>query len=304
MGSVTLNWFSELSLIFLFSGTGKSYIGALIAKAIHIFTQQTILVVCYTNHALDDILTSLLDIGIPEASMVRLGSKSTARTEPLRLRRNQGDSTSRNWPAIKELKGQLEDLRRSVESAFELYSLPKYSLMDILDYLEIEAPQYFKAFRVPESKDGMETTGANSKPIGPDYLLEKWVKGDRPKAEIMKSNPKIWKMAHDDRKHLVRQWSDALQEESIEQLSKYIDEFNGCQQRLQRELNRSEVGGVLRNKRIVGCTTTAAAMYREEIQTFKPDILLAEEAGEILESHVLTSLGPETSQMILIGDHR
>jgi hypothetical protein len=279
----------------------------LIAKAIHNFTQQTILVVCYTNHALDDILTSLLDIGIPEASMVRLGSKSTPRTEPLRLRRNQGDSTSRNWSAVKELKGQLEDLRRSVESAFELYSLPKYALTDILDYLEIGAPQYFKAFRVPESKDGMETTGANSKPIGPDYLLEKWVKGDRPKAfakEIMKSNPNIWKMASDDRKHLVRQWNDALQEESIEQLSKDIDEFNGCQQRLQRELNRSEVGSVLRGKRIVGCTTTAAAMYREEIQTFKPDILLVEEAGEILESHVLTSLGPETSQMILIGDHR
>jgi len=32
-------------------GTGKSFIGALIAKVLHDFTEQTILVVTYTNHA-------------------------------------------------------------------------------------------------------------------------------------------------------------------------------------------------------------------------------------------------------------
>jgi len=33
-------------------------------------------------------------------------------------------------------------------------------------------------------------------------------------------------------------------------------------------------------------------------------IVLVEEAGEILESHILTALGPETQQLILIGDHK
>lgn len=33
------------------SGTGKSFIGALLAKALHQDTNKTILVVCYTNHA-------------------------------------------------------------------------------------------------------------------------------------------------------------------------------------------------------------------------------------------------------------
>lgn len=32
-------------------GTGKSFIGALIAKVLHDFTDKTILVVTYTNHA-------------------------------------------------------------------------------------------------------------------------------------------------------------------------------------------------------------------------------------------------------------
>jgi superfamily I DNA and/or RNA helicase len=40
------------------------------------------------------------------------------------------------------------------------------------------------------------------------------------------------------------------------------------------------------------------------LQCISPGVLLVEEAGEILESHILTALGPETKQMILIGDHK
>lgn len=38
---------------------------------------------CYTNHALDQFLEDLLDIGINQTSIIRLGSKSTLRTRPL-----------------------------------------------------------------------------------------------------------------------------------------------------------------------------------------------------------------------------
>jgi superfamily I DNA and/or RNA helicase len=33
-------------------------------------------------------------------------------------------------------------------------------------------------------------------------------------------------------------------------------------------------------------------------------IVLVEEAGELLEAHVLTSLSPSTKHLILIGDHK
>jgi hypothetical protein len=32
-------------------GTGKSFIGAILAKFIHDYSERTILVVCFTNHA-------------------------------------------------------------------------------------------------------------------------------------------------------------------------------------------------------------------------------------------------------------
>lgn len=63
------------------SGTGKSFIGALTAKILHLFTKKTILVVCFTNYALDQFLEELLEIGIPESTMLRLGNigKATPR---------------------------------------------------------------------------------------------------------------------------------------------------------------------------------------------------------------------------------
>lgn len=55
---------------------------------------------------------------------------------------------------------------------------------------------------------------------------------------------------------------------------------------------------------IIRCTTTAAAKYVQALQSISPGVLVVEEAGEILESHALTALGPKTKQLILIGDHK
>jgi superfamily I DNA and/or RNA helicase len=56
--------------------------------------------------------------------------------------------------------------------------------------------------------------------------------------------------------------------------------------------------------RIIGCTTTGAAKYSSQIRAAAPSIVLVEEAGEILESHVLTAMSSATKQLILIGDHK
>lgn len=61
---------------------------------------------------------------------------------------------------------------------------------------------------------------------------------------------------------------------------------------------------VLSTARIIGCTTTGAALHKETLTAAKPGIVVVEEAGEILEAHVLTSLSPHTKQLVLIGDHK
>jgi len=47
-----------------------------------------------------------------------------------------------------------------------------------------------------------------------------------------------------------------------------------------------------------------AAKYRHLIQIIKPRITIVEEAAEVLESHIVTSLSPGCQHLILIGDHQ
>ena len=50
-------------------------------------------------------------------------------------------------------------------------------------------------------------------------------------------------------------------------------------------------------------TTTGAAKHQGLLAGLGARVALVEEAGEVLEAHILASLSPSTQQLILIGDH-
>jgi AAA domain len=296
------------------AGTGKSFIGALIAKALYRFTSKTILVVCYTNHALDDILEGLLDVGIPPDTMLRLGGKSTARTEPLLLQKQfngHGARTRDQWTTIDMYRRRAEILYKRLENAFNRY-LSEASQREVFSYLKSEEPAFYDAFEVPdrEDSDGMVRVGKGGEEVSATYLLSHWRKGWKAgifERDIRNSNStaiiNIWDMKYHTRLGHFQRWKDTIKQKSIEKFVAVARDYNECLEHLMQAQNDS-LPSILRSKRIVGCTTTAAAKYGDAIRTFNPDVLLVEEAGEILESHILTALGPKTSQMILIGDHK
>lgn len=51
-------------------------------------------------------------------------------------------------------------------------------------------------------------------------------------------------------------------------------------------------------------TTTGAARLQATLQTLKFRIVIVEEAAEVLESHIITSLTSHCAHLILIGDHQ
>ncbi|CAH2048546.1 unnamed protein product, partial [Iphiclides podalirius] len=61
---------------------------------------------------------------------------------------------------------------------------------------------------------------------------------------------------------------------------------------------------VLKNVKVIGMTTTAAARQRKLITSLAPPIVIVEEAAEVLEQHIITSLTRNTRHLILIGDHQ
>ena len=61
---------------------------------------------------------------------------------------------------------------------------------------------------------------------------------------------------------------------------------------------------VMRKTHVVGMTTTGASKYHGILQKLRPKIIIVEEAAEVLESHVVTTLTASTQQIIMIGDHQ
>ncbi len=54
---------------------------------------------------------------------------------------------------------------------------------------------------------------------------------------------------------------------------------------------------------IIGMTTTSAAKNRELIEALRLDTIVVEEAAEVLEAHIITSLTDSVERLVLVGDH-
>ena len=281
----------------------------MLAKAFHDHVNSTILVICYTNHALDQFLEDFLDIGIPPESIVRLGSKSTQRTATLNLS-EQKDCHKRSqasWNVINNLKSEAEEVHRNLANEFQSYKTFSVQWRDILEYLEFSEDAYFyEALSVPESEDDYTRVGRRGRKVGPDYLFDRWSRGFNAGIFAQKIPQKyqgLWAMEPAARQAHVNVWKLSLLQEQVTRICDLAQSFRRCQVRLDEALNEKTTS-ILRQKRVIGCTTTAAAKYVRDIQNASPSVILVEEAGEILESHILTAISSKTEQLVLIGDHK
>ena len=145
-------------------------------KVIHDSTSEKILVVCFTNHALDQFLEDLMDIGIPSTAMVRLGGKSTDRTKPLVIRKQVSGGLDRTqWKQIDTIKGQLELHETRFQDAFSRFRAVNVQKTQLMEYLEFSSEDlpFFDAFTVPKGEENdMTRVGKKGKAMDTFYLLD------------------------------------------------------------------------------------------------------------------------------------
>ncbi|KAI5868688.1 P-loop containing nucleoside triphosphate hydrolase protein [Durotheca rogersii] len=290
-------------------GTGKSLVGALLTKILLDNTDERLLVLSYTNHALDQFAEDLMDIGISPDVIVRLGSKFTSRTESLLLRNQTldvGRKKKTRWELINSLKSDLSSLVKKVDDSLEAHQQP-ISKAQLLMHAELNHRHFYDALEVPEAEDGETGVGRKGGKLTKEYLLENWKDGKGPGAfeKGKKSAPSadVWSMKKEDRMKKIDQWTEEIREESMADLVNSVATFNKTQKVLQIT-RKDKTEQILQSKRIICCTTTAASMFSQEIQAATPGIIVVEEAGEILESHILAAMGPNTKHLIQIGDHK
>ena len=102
---------------------------------------------------------------------------------------------------------------------------------------------------------------------------------------------------------LYKLWLSRAEKHYLQQLQSKQPDYEKALARL-NELSQEEDFHVLQKARVIGMTTTCAARYRRILQRICPKIVLVEEAAEVLEAHIITSLTKGCQHLILIGDHQ
>ena len=266
------------------------------------------LVCCYTNHALDQFLEDLLGQGIPEDDIVRLGSKPSPKTQSMGLAAQAyAYRFSRyDWEDINDMRSSLECHVDSLQNAYSRFIAP-LSPRALLSHLNSTDPTYFEALSVPPADDDMILVGESGRAIGHTYLISRWLNGQD--AGVFRERPNIaaaggvWGLSLEERKTLEARWGGEILEAQMEAILEAGGRYNSHRAPISHKFQES-TRQVLSSKRIIACTTTGAAIYRDAIHLVRPEILVVEEAGEVLECHTLTALSNSTQRMILIGDHK
>ncbi|GKU06754.1 unnamed protein product [Fusarium langsethiae] len=296
----------ELSLVQGPPGTGKSYTGEKIIKVLLNSRKKAklgpILCVCYTNHALDQLLEHLLDDGIK--SIIRMGSRSKSeRLENLNLRAIAKETfltkseKSGLWEADQRIR---EHVNEGQELLQELASCQSWTSVKAL--MSSEYPQQH-AEMFGEDRDGWKTVIHK-----PEMAIHRWLQegrhipGRRPRSlDRLKLAP-LQTLTKDERAILHRHWIESIRDPIINKLARLDLEYKDAVR------HKDEIRGdidlrCLNEADIIGVTTTGLARNMTLLRKLRCKVMLCEEAGEVLEAHILTALLPSIEHAILIGDH-
>ena len=343
----------ELAVIQGPPGTGKTYIGLKIVetllknrsawdrKALALGTSSTIVVVCYTNHALDQFLEEIIKqkgITIDVKTQVRrVGGRSKSQVmkehnintfvrNHLHARGIFGFWRKKNSKIVQQI-GALNDL---LKRGFDPHKVKVYSSL-IGTVIRLVVP--FLATR--SSKEVAHWLGFHS-------LEDSAVKCPYHDAEDARKiaddddedNDDILETFGRDQLHnffeMVAKVEPLTEERAykvVQPPSLTIEPFVGCQlfkyglhvvkRELEEMLNTGKVREeeyedqrrmamlhCLQEADIIGLTTTGAAKYNSLLSEIDAKIVIVEEAAEVLEAHIVSSVSHKTQHLILIGDHK
>jgi len=358
----------EFALIQGPPGTGKTFVGLKVMKALLANaelrgkSQGPILVICFTNHALDQFLEGIFDF---EESVVRIGGRS--QSEKLKDRNlkellYESDAVSRELKKarreltenMRELEAEIaqcltdlkklnlsrEDLSTLCHSQTQLETLySKHKLSDILKVLPdwLETPDLRSLFvqATPPTKQEAGKKGptlnatveveADEEEII-QTTMERMIDEDPDKKEVVAISDDIpisfsdieqldkstrlnitqaydlWDLSKPQRLLLYKIWLKEYKETKGRDLVGLCKNYEQTsEQKAQNDID-SKVA-VLNDAKVIGMTTTGVAKFNKVIHRVQPNIIIVEEAAEVLESHIITALSATTKHLILIGDH-
>ncbi|XP_074653872.1 NFX1-type zinc finger-containing protein 1-like [Tubulanus polymorphus] len=113
----------------------------------------------------------------------------------------------------------------------------------------------------------------------------------------------LWRLPIAERWRMYRSFVQKFIKASNDQSNELQLKYSQAAERMKEITSRTDLM-ILQNSKIIGMTTTGAARCQRLLQEIKPKIVIVEEAAEVLESHIITSLSEGCEHLVLIGDHK
>uniref|UniRef100_A0A914Z141 DNA2/NAM7 helicase helicase domain-containing protein n=1 Tax=Panagrolaimus superbus TaxID=310955 RepID=A0A914Z141_9BILA len=113
----------------------------------------------------------------------------------------------------------------------------------------------------------------------------------------------IWKLSLLSRWSLYQYWISESQKARKREISAAEKQYRHTVKLLNEQKTIVD-GEIMKYAKVIGMTTTGAAKLQSTLRSIKPRIVMAEEAAEVFEAHIVTSLTEACEHLILIGDHK
>ncbi|KAL8365909.1 hypothetical protein RB595_004608 [Gaeumannomyces hyphopodioides] len=296
-------------------GTGKSYLGVKLLQVLLACKQSAdlgpIVVICYTNHALDQFLEHLRAVGIN--GIIRIGGRSRSKD----LDDCNLAEVSRRTPKCRsegqilgKAYSELDEQRRSLGLRLAgLDALRKGPSSRLLKrFLERNHARIHTQF-FPDDQEGFVTVGD---PISV-WLGKRWgpssVATSAAATEELRENlgrratRDVNSLSRSERLLLCQSWLDEIRMEQTDSLYEEIRHTEAQRSHIDavhNEVNRR----VLLSANVIGITTTGLAKDVATLRHLRAKVVICEEAAEVLEPHLISALMPGVEHLIQIGDHQ
>ncbi|PGG95383.1 hypothetical protein AJ79_10093, partial [Helicocarpus griseus UAMH5409] len=298
-------------------GTGKSYLGVQLMRVI-LASKETaslgpVIVVCYTNHALDQFLEHLVETGIER--VIRIGSQS--KSEALKGKNlrivSQGERKTKSEgyelaTMYQELEQKEDYITGILDSLHAVQKKPNW--MNLKDHLERRYPRIHSQFsRFDE--DGFEMVGKDPFDDWINETTQEPFPSSGTAGQATSSALGILCAATQDvhclsvreRRRLLEFWVREIYEDKSDHLFEAVkgaQSLHESMDRIHDEVHRR----VLSTADVIGVTTTGLAKRISVLQRVHCKVIICEEGGEVMEPHMVSALLPSVEHFIQIGDHQ
>ncbi|PWY83340.1 P-loop containing nucleoside triphosphate hydrolase protein, partial [Aspergillus heteromorphus CBS 117.55] len=289
-------------------GTGKSFTGVALIKVLLANGAKEkadlgpIICVCYTNHALDQLLEDLLKQNVTN-QIVRIGSRCKSElVEGYSLRKlvNAPSRTKAEKHSLWELSSDLKDC----QDQFDNLRLQTEGLDANLQwFLRSYHIQHYAQLFGDDGDDGTYIPAQKAK----RNVFQSWVKAGRkskadPRPIETLFETQLEHMTAGERQRIYQHWLETNRAKLHDEVQSIVADQQKTKKRYDNVRNELDLR-CLCEAQVIGVTTSGLARNLKMLKRLRSKVLLCEEAGEVLEAHILTALLPSVEHAILIGDH-